>query len=779
MDRIFLGKFSNQYPEQIEKKFYSAGDEGGVWYGGVKVGDYVFPSYEGHIIGLWRAKAYIQMQNNINPNSDWVLQFEEVKTYKDVSVTNDFTRYKYFEHDLNLVNKVTKSVKNLGFIPIKTRDGCPKPEDIDFKSSIISIYVALDVAKIDYKNGDIRILIDNSDDMRISKIERFVDGSFIIYESLNHLYQERTSAEEKYSIRELYDYAGKDNSPKKRKFLAELIERLDKDGYFKISDAIKLYDNLLVGRKVSIPAGNKEDKAGKVKTPKPGDQDLPVGPEVIIEDEIYAKMASLLNFNPNMILYGPPGTGKTYATKNIINAFERQYFGASFKYDQAYQDNRVRHITFHQSYSYEEFIEGIRPVLIDDEEKSVAYRLENGVFKDFCTNASKEQIRQHENLPYIDRINSDSIIWKLSLGERKSDTLYNECMKSNEIAIGWLYDIDLSEMDYDAIMEKLSSDSKEGEKPTHAASTVSSFVSSMKIGDIVMVYNSPETVRQIGIVTSEYYHVNAKDFTHRRKVEWIHDLDYPIDIKKYNSGKILTLKTLYRLSNMTVSDIVNIINEKSLTEKKSPEISRIKPYYMVIDEINRGNIARVFGELITLIEMDKRGMDTILPYSKKPFRVPANLYLIGTMNTADRSIAVLDTALRRRFTFVEIEPDSSIIAQNDNNPIVNDQVNLSNLLTQLNDRIMERFDRDHRIGHAYFMEIDTLQSLYQTWYYKILPLLNEYFYNDVAAVTSIVGSGFFDANGNIRYLDTKPSINGRSDFEDRLISIYSEPTTRG
>jgi 5-methylcytosine-specific restriction protein B len=149
------------------------------------------------------------------------------------------------------------------------------------------------------------------------------------------------------------------------------------------------------------------------------------------------------------------------------------------------------------------------------------------------------------------------------------------------------------------------------------------------------------------------------------------------------------------------------------------------------------------------------------------------------MNTADRSIAVLDTALRRRFTFVEIEPDSSIIAQNDNNPIVNDQVNLSNLLTQLNDRIMERFDRDHRIGHAYFMEIDTLQSLYQTWYYKILPLLNEYFYNDVDAVTSIVGLGFFDANGNIRYLDTKPGTNGRSDFEDKLISIYSEPTTRG
>lgn len=766
MEQIFLGKFSSQYPEQIEKKYYAAGEEGNTWYGNVQVGDYVFPSFQGQVIGLWRAREYAQVKNSINTQNDGVLLFDEIKSFRDVSITNNFSRYKYFVHNLDLVNKITKSVKNLGFIPIQTHVGCPSPEDIDFKSGTINIYIALDFAPLEFKTGDIRILVGNSQDMRISRIERFEEGHFYLYESLNQLYQER-NADEKYSIRELYDYAGKDNSPKKRKFLSELIERLERDGFMKVSDAIRLYDNLLVGRKVTSPSA----PPGAIEKPaKPS-------PLVILDSldyGIYANIASLLNFNPNLILYGPPGTGKTYATKNIINAFEMQYFGADAVADQAFLENRVRQITFHQSYSYEEFIEGIRPVLMDDEEKDVAFRLENGVFKDFCTNASKELIRQHENLPYIDRISSDSVIWKLSLGERKSDVLYKECLKSSEIAIGWLHEHDLSEMDYDEIMGLLSVETKNDKKPTNAASSVHAFVSSMKTGDVVMVYDSPETIRQIGIVSSDYYHIAGQNFTHRRNVEWIHDLDYPIDIKKYNLGKTLTMKTLYPLASMTVSDIVTIINERSRTLKSNREHNRIKPYYMVIDEINRGNIARIFGELITLIEMDKRGTDTLLPYSKKPFRVPSNLYLIGTMNTADRSIAVLDTALRRRFTFVEIEPDPAIISQNDNNPIVNDHVNLVRLLTRLNNRIMEKFDRDHRIGHAYFMDIDSLQNLYQTWYYKIMPLLNEYFYNDVASVSSIVGSDFFDPKGNIRYLDTKPGPGGLSDFEAKLIAIYEE-----
>ena len=111
-----------------------------------------------------------------------------------------------------------------------------------------------------------------------------------------------------------------------------------------------------------------------------------------------------------------------------------------------------------------------------------------------------------------------------------------------------------------------------------------------------------------------------------------------------------------------------------------------------------------------------------MPYSKKAFMVPGNLYIIGTMNTADRSIAAIDTALRRRFAFAEIEPDSSILAEYDN-PIINDYIDLTRLMDAINGRILEKYDRDHRLGHAYFMGIDTLTGLYNTWYYKIIPLL--------------------------------------------------------
>jgi len=764
MARIFLGKFSTKYPEQIEKKYYSAGAEGGVWYGGVKVGDYVFPAYNGKIIGLWRAKEYTQMKNAVNPHDDGVLLFEEIKKYEDVSVTNDFTRYKYFVHDLNLVNKVTKSVKNLGFIPIKTRKDCPEPEDIDFETGVINIYVALEKADVEYKNGDIRVLISDKDELKIQQIQRFNQGQFELYEELNALYKDRNKPDERYTIHQLKDFAVQDGASKKYKFLVELIEQLEEFGYYKVSDAIKLYDNLLVGRKRSSGTTGEGDE--------PIIQEGPDDETEESNDE-YSELAGLLNFNPNLILYGPPGTGKTYATEKIIDAFEKIYYNKKSSYRRAKEENRVRNITFHQSYSYEEFIEGIRPVLGEGRE-SIAYTLENGIFKEFCINAEKELIKRKENAAYIEQISSDSTIWKISLGEKKkSDAIYNECLQKNEIAIDWINDTDLSDADYDDIFRLLGNESKYGEKPIQNANTIYSFVHEMKAGDVVLVYNSPETIRQIGIVNSEYFHINADKYAHRRKVVWLKNLNYPIDIKKYNNNTTLTLKTVYKLSRMTVSDVVDMIEKSSANRQDEEDKHQIKPYYMVIDEINRGNISKIFGELITLIEQDKRGKDAILPYSKKSFRVPANLYIIGTMNTADRSIAAIDTALRRRFTFVEIEPDSSILAKNDNNPIINDRIDLTKLMDAINNKIVELYDRDHRIGHAYFMGIDSLKGLYQTWYYKILPLLAEYFYNDIPALAKIVGTKFFDNNGNVRFLRMANNGNEPSEFEKEIMAIYS------
>ena len=192
---------------------------------------------------------------------------------------------------------------------------------------------------------------------------------------------------------------------------------------------------------------------------------------------------------------------------------------------------------------------------------------------------------------------------------------------------------------------------------------------------------------------------------------------------------------MYQLNNISIKDVLDIVNQNN---GKQSYKTNDQPHILIIDEINRGNVSKIFGELITLIEEDKRigkdhQMTVTLPYSKKTFGVPNNLYIIGTMNTADRSIALLDTALRRRFDFEEIMPKPELL--NGKNI---EGIDLEQLLTKINDRIKKEYDRDHQIGHSYLMRVENKEQLERAYKNRILPLLNEYFYNDIDSVAKIL-----------------------------------------
>ncbi|MEG0696518.1 MAG: AAA family ATPase, partial [Algoriella sp.] len=215
----------------------------------------------------------------------------------------------------------------------------------------------------------------------------------------------------------------------------------------------------------------------------------------------------------------------------------------------------------------------------------------------------------------------------------------------------------------------------------------------------------------------------------------------------------------------------NKINSKKSSNSQSI-ILPPKPFVLIIDEINRGNVSQIFGELITLIEEDKRlgndeAIEVTLPYSKEKFGVPSNLYIIGTMNTADRSVEALDTALRRRFVFEEMPPKYDLDELQENLF----GFTASHLLVTINKRIEKLLDSDHQIGHAYFLNKDE-NTIITSFYKNIIPLLQEYFFGDYGKIGLVLGSGFVDLNKQDHENQSK-SIFASFGYEND-ISAYEE-----
>lgn len=361
----------------------------------------------------------------------------------------------------------------------------------------------------------------------------------------------------------------------------------------------------------------------------------------------------------NIIFYGAPGTGKTYRTINkALEILDKSFIDSNperiklkKRFDQLLAEGKIAFTTFHQSFSYEDFIEGIRANAVDG---NVEYKVEDGIFKKIATAASLQT-----------KSNFDEVY----------EALCNEIGESGlvlkTLTHGRPFDVKIS-----------STGNLSAIPQTGNGNTMS--------------------------ITKE----NLQKFLlEDKKIDWI---IYAKSIKNHIENKYVFIKN----------------------EEKSN-------YVLIIDEINRGNIANIFGELITLIEPSKRAgapeaLSITLPYSKEPFSVPDNLYIIGTMNTADRSLALMDTALRRRFHFEEMMPKPELLRDI---PLI-DGVNVELLLKQMNKRITALYDREHTLGHAFFMPLrdePTLTKLREVFERQILPLLQEYFFEDWNKIRLVVG----------------------------------------
>ena len=395
-----------------------------------------------------------------------------------------------------------------------------------------------------------------------------------------------------------------------------------------------------------------------------------------------APMPQLAPSPLNQILYGPPGTGKTYHTINKALAIldpvwlaehETDRQALKTRFDELVKEGRIDFVTFHQSFSYEDFVEGLRAFTRED--GSLEYRVEPGVFAQLCELAQSEFAVVQNETPAGDP--------------------------------------------FDRALQELQRRSEQAED------------------------------HLLQMKTDKGMHFKAR-YNPKKRTFSVFQQDNGIEGSR-SSGNMKNVRHLYYTGDRGASGpsyvkgmldyLVEYCNlpdpkHRGLAPKKP---SQRKPFVLIIDEINRGNVSRIFGELITLIEPSKRAgrdeaLSTTLPYSKDTFSVPDNLYLIGTMNTADRSLAGLDIALRRRFVFEEMPPRAELL----NGVVIEDEehkVDVGRLLHTLNQRIEVLLDRDHCLGHAYFMPLKatakpTLAQLGYIFQHQILPLLQEYFFED-------------------------------------------------
>ncbi|MDB4222779.1 AAA family ATPase [Granulosicoccus sp.] len=461
------------------------------------------------------------------------------------------------------------------------------------------------------------------------------------------------------------------------------------------------------------------------------------------------EVADVSNFPRNTILYGPPGTGKTYETvTQAVQLLDTNYYlehrddrsKIHGRFKELLNRGHISFVTFHQSFSYEEFVEGLKVQSNDD--GSVRYEIEDGIFKTLCLSAASKDTTGEK----LTTTAKGKRIWKMSLGNTLGDDafIYDECTESGYMLMGYGYGIDFTGASSKSEIHKRYQDAGYSDASNdYSVTSVTRYILDMQRGDLVVISDGNRKFRAIGEITSDYVFHQRTDqmqYTQKREINWlrVYSPSRPFEDLMNN---VFSQMTLYELKSPSVnlSRLEELLSSNPDDKNASAEdAARV----MIIDEINRGNISKIFGELITLIEDDKRAgqaeeLEARLPYSKELFSVPDNVFIIGTMNTADRSLTGMDTALRRRFSFTEVEPDPDLLIS-----IKIDDIEVWRILATINQRIELLLGREYLLGHSYFLPLNddpSVGNLGRIFRGAVIPQLREYFFDDWEKIHRVLG----------------------------------------